>query len=269
MGSILVFLCSLTIVLGADPAQPNNDVDVWIDPVQARALLCRGATLDIIHAGQAQPIIQKLRSELTVIPSDINTVNITWRAAPGFHYSIHARTANTRIMENIAITIPPSGTIPTTESVFQVKLRCTGRQAGIASGRFVFKIWDGNKRHISASPLKIPFQKQCEKIVKPCHPPCSNGAVCADDGVCECPEGYYGTSCKHAICIPHCFNGGSCIEPNVCQCQDGFTGNRCQTATCHDNCSDNGQCVAPNTCVCRHGWTGPTCAIRQLGVDGI
>lgn len=38
--------------------------------------------------------------------------------------------------------------------------------------------------------------------VKPCHPPCSNGAVCADDGVCECPEGYYGTSCKHGNTTP-------------------------------------------------------------------
>ncbi|XP_071490293.1 wnt inhibitory factor 1-like [Diadema antillarum] len=256
-------LCLFSMVVARGP-RASDDVDVWIDPLQARALLCRGATLDIVRNGQPQPILEKLRDKHTTIPAEVSTVNITWRASPGFSYSIHGRTARTEILGNPTINIPPSGVIPTTESVFQVGFPCTGRKSGVAVGRLTIKIWDATKRQIPASPLKIHVQKQCEKKVTPCHPPCAYGARCADDGVCECPSGYYGTACENALCIPHCFNGGKCGEPNVCLCPPGFSGHRCQTAdVCPDNCSNHGQCVAPNTCVCRHGWSGAKCEISQ------
>ncbi|XP_071950704.1 uncharacterized protein [Antedon mediterranea] len=129
-----------------------------------------------------------------------------------------------------------------------------------------------------------------------CNPPdcemdcpiCYNGGVCDDKtGVCICPAGFKGASCKTGCrinnfgheCNSNCSTGGNCVgvffcppDPVGCTCMKGFGGRDCTTvcdagyygADCRQKCNcDNGVCNKTTGCIsgskCSSGYTGDTC----------
>ncbi|XP_033117225.1 uncharacterized protein LOC117117126 [Anneissia japonica] len=61
-----------------------------------------------------------------------------------------------------------------------------------------------------------------------CTPACLNGGTC-QNGVCQCPDGYFGDFCQNQIlhCKPGCQNGGTCFN-GYCDCTLGFHGVFCE-----------------------------------------
>ena len=59
---------------------------------------------------------------------------------------------------------------------------------------------------------------------------CVNGD-CIGNGICQCYDGWAGTSCEIAFCRIPCRNGALCANiPNSCDCSNiGFEGSLCQT----------------------------------------
>ncbi len=58
---------------------------------------------------------------------------------------------------------------------------------------------------------------------------CENGGQCINE-VCDCPEGYIGTSCEvEDLCSGiDCLNDGICLD-GLCDCADGYSGADCAT----------------------------------------
>ncbi|KAL3934004.1 MAG: hypothetical protein SGPRY_000026 [Prymnesium sp.] len=102
-------------------------------------------------------------------------------------------------------------------------------------------------------------------VVCPGEPACSARGVCdGSKGVCDCDEGWGGTSCETSLCVGGC-GSGSCRN-GTCACAPGFTGPRCVALaleqdlaeSCPSNCNGNGIC-SQGQCACNPGFSGPAC----------
>jgi hypothetical protein len=93
---------------------------------------------------------------------------------------------------------------------------------------------------------------------------CQNGGTC-NDGSCNCPVGYSGTSCETyqydctnnpSICIyGNCNNG-------VCNCDPGYFGPKCDIDSCDaTTCLNGGTCVGAS-CNCASGYEGRLCDVK-------
>ena len=119
----------------------------------------------------------------------------------------------------------------------------------------------------------------------PCDPPCQNGGVCSDDGVClchpnfnqlacqECAPNHFGPNCTEC---PPCQNG-ICAETitgnGTCICEPRFEGDLCDlcipfhygvNCTACPDCGDHGECryfyfFDNFDCICARYYTGVLC----------
>lgn len=106
-----------------------------------------------------------------------------------------------------------------------------------------------------------PIPDPCSTVM------CDNGGTC-DAGICDCPDGFSGTTCEIDACASVlCLNGGVCVTGN-CDCPDGFTGTNCETIVtgpCDGvNCFNGGTCI-DGTCDCPPGFTGANCETAVTG----
>ncbi|XP_033115338.1 protein shifted-like [Anneissia japonica] len=92
-----------------------------------------------------------------------------------------------------------------------------------------------------------------------------NGGRCVavlGSRMCNCPYGFKGRTCQHAVCKTPCLHNGHCVKPDTCSCAPGWTGSHCQLAVCVEKCRNDGKCVQPNTCTCKTGYSGQQCEIE-------
>ena len=64
-----------------------------------------------------------------------------------------------------------------------------------------------------------------------CAPACSANGICFNT-VCQCQNGWTGSTCSSPICSQTCQNGGTCSGPDTCSCVAGFLGRFCEHPTC-------------------------------------
>jgi hypothetical protein len=119
------------------------------------------------------------------------------------------------------------------------------------------------------------FQIQCNKIGGIC-----NGTVYPDI-VCECIDGYTGSSCSDYFTCGSlivtdsnvCSGRGECIAQNNCTCSDGYSGTNCEVnpVSCFgvpddsvSVCDGHGACVSDNLCVCNLNYTGKNGALSTM-----
>ena len=91
--------------------------------------------------------------------------------------------------------------------------------------------------------------------------PCENNGTCSDEGICTCPEHYYGDLCQR-YCDPEetCHGHGTCSDMGYCYCNEYYTGDTCKyKCTREDTCNGHGDCIEGGYCQCDEGWNGPTC----------
>eukprot|EP01130_Rhizamoeba_saxonica_P001656 TRINITY_DN11530_c0_g1_i1.p1 TRINITY_DN11530_c0_g1~~TRINITY_DN11530_c0_g1_i1.p1 ORF type:complete len:1008 (+),score=249.77 TRINITY_DN11530_c0_g1_i1:33-3056(+) len=90
-----------------------------------------------------------------------------------------------------------------------------------------------------------------------CNPACnSTRGICDRSiGKCLCNEGFYGDTCDSAFCIDECNNRGDCNNVSgVCDCDEDYEGISCSLISCTQGCG-NGTCdFRDGTCVCNLGW---------------
>ncbi|XP_076087715.1 von Willebrand factor D and EGF domain-containing protein-like [Mytilus galloprovincialis] len=99
-----------------------------------------------------------------------------------------------------------------------------------------------------------------------CFPPCKDGKICTQPGVCGCRHGYQGPGCSQAICSIQCQNEGFCYQPDKCFCPPGYTGQYCETELCPLGCANGGSCLGKNLCACLSGYRGHRCEIESCSI---
>ncbi|CAG2205870.1 von Willebrand factor D and EGF domain-containing protein,Wnt inhibitory factor 1 [Mytilus edulis] len=97
-----------------------------------------------------------------------------------------------------------------------------------------------------------------------CFPPCKDGKICTQPGVCGCHHGYQGPGCT--ICRIQCQNEGFCYQPDKCFCPPGYTGQYCETELCPHGCANGGSCLGKNLCACLSGYRGHRCEIESCSI---
>ncbi|XP_071950701.1 uncharacterized protein [Antedon mediterranea] len=147
---------------------------------------------------------------------------------------------------------------------------------------------DGNRGNMRLIVRACPSPKWNPPDCEMDCPVCYNGGVCDDKtGVCICPAGFKGTSCKQGCgnnnwgrdCKVVCSSSGNCQgallcppDPVGCACQNGFGGNDCNTecvagyygADCRQECHCNDSVCDKHTgCStgCLDGYAGDNCQV--------
>lgn len=255
-----------SVYIGMISAVPA--VYIWLDPEDSETLLGpEYSPLHIIRDGVVDHFFQTLITSDTteaverhVIPAAVRSVHIYWRAPKGYHYSFQELSSSVpQIMGPPLLSVTLHDRLPTLDTAFRMDFPCKGD--GITTVSISLRIRNSyDTKDIPGSPLTLQFDKEC--VLGPsslCDPPCANEGRCNLQGICDCPDGFFGPSCRQVLCNPHCYNGGTCIAPNVCSCPDGFKGDYCQKARCRFDCNNNGYCYKKGLCKCYKGWTGKHC----------
>ncbi|XP_072026410.1 wnt inhibitory factor 1-like [Amphiura filiformis] len=261
----------LTLVVAAlsatfAAAMPN--VFIWLDPAESQLLLGPSTSpLYIIREGVVDTFFQTLITSDSleamprhVVPASIRSVHIYWRAPKGYHYSFQELSSSLpEVMGPPLLSVTLHDRLPTLDTAFRMDFPCKGD--GMTTVSISLRIRNSyDKKDIPGSPLNLEFDKECDRgYASICDPPCANDGECNSHGVCDCPQGFFGPSCRQVLCDPHCYNGGTCVAPNICSCPDGFRGNFCQKARCRKDCNNNGYCFKKGQCKCYKGWTGKHC----------
>jgi len=92
-------------------------------------------------------------------------------------------------------------------------------------------------------------------------------------GVCNCTEGWIGSSCSERACSSDCgaSDGRGVCGNGVCYCSDIWTGANCTDRRCSNDCNNRGTCdtAANYTCNCEDVWTGEACSTPQMRQPGL
>ena len=137
---------------------------------------------------------------LPVIPSEVASVNFTWKSGDGHQYRYEfdkLQSFNEEVLYPPVISIDRIGQVPTKPTVFQVFIPCVGNTSGIALFTLGLKIIDmETDQHLSGTPINLKLQKQCSfRGPDPeCDKKCGNGK-CNQDKICVCPTGTHCTIC--------------------------------------------------------------------------
>lgn len=250
----------------------GGDITLWIDEKQVKEFSGFQREIFAIADGVVLPYILDPNFEkyLPVIPSDVGSVNFTWKSGEyKYYYDFdQLKSFNESILSNPLISIETKGKVPRKARVFQVFLPCLGNQSGVASFGIGLRIQNDRGVYLPGTPLRLKLQKQCaDHGPDPeCDKKCANGGKCNQHKICECPKGYMGKYCKSALCYPQCMNGGMCVSPGLCACADGYQGPHCEGGMCREKCLNGGKCVQKDTCSCRRGYYGPRCEYSKCSI---
>ncbi|NP_001161492.1 Wnt inhibitory factor precursor [Saccoglossus kowalevskii] len=275
MLGVVCLLCLGAIGSASSSSLTTSDsISLWLDAMQVERLLGIRAEIYVIRNGTQSPYLQDITyqrdaedDDLPIVRVGIEKLTLNWEAKNTYHYTFgHLLSSDTEVMGHPFLSIPTSGEVPHKQTDFQVTFPCTNKVKGYAVATVTVTIDDLRLgKEIKASPLKVKFRKQCDKVPTPeCS--CENGGFCDEHGICDCPDGFFGPACKQALCSPRCFNGGTCIAPGICVCADDFTGRSCEKALCTNSCGRHGRCVAPETCECHKHWSGQYCEKKLANV---
>ncbi|XP_029842229.1 protein shifted isoform X3 [Ixodes scapularis] len=264
-------------LLGLTPALPaksrNDDFSLWIDEKQVREFSGFPMEIFAILDGVVLPYILDPNFEkyLPVIPSEVNSVNFTWKAGENknYYYDFDVlESFDSSVLANPLLSVASKGKVPRKPKVFQVFLPCLGNVSGTASFGIGLRIQNDKGRFLSGTPLRLRLQKQCaDNSPDPeCDRKCANGGRCNAEKICECPKRYMGRYCRTALCYPQCMNGGTCVSPGICDCAVGYQGPHCEGGICAEKCLNGGKCVQKDTCSCRRGYYGPRCEYSKCSI---
>uniref|UniRef100_A0A0K8TC46 Wnt inhibitory factor 1 n=2 Tax=Lygus hesperus TaxID=30085 RepID=A0A0K8TC46_LYGHE len=271
---ISVFSIALVVVLSApsknrNKNRGNGDLSLWIDEHQVKMISGLQMNIYAIMDGNVLPYIRDPNFErhLPVIPSEINSVNFTWKSGArtyNYHFD-RLESFDEGILLPPAITIDSKGKIPKKPKMFSVQLPCSGKNSGIASFSIGLTIERKNKQPLPGTPLRLNLRKECaQRGPDPeCDKKCANGGYCNKDKICQCKEGYMGQYCTNALCYPQCVNNGTCTAPGTCTCPPGFHGHHCEGGICSQKCENGGKCVQKDTCECPKGFYGLRCEFSK------
>ncbi|KAI2803494.1 Wnt inhibitory factor 1 [Blomia tropicalis] len=288
--SIVASTC-LFVVLGDNvyDGSTQGDVSLWIDETQVKQFF-NGFPMKIFAISDGV-VLQYLldpnfEKYLPVIPSEVASVNFTWKSGHGHQYRYEfdkLQSFNEEVLYPPVISIDRIGQVPTKPTVFQVFIPCVGNTSGIALFTLGLKIIDmETDQHLSGTPINLKLQKQCSfrgpdpecdkkcgngflgKYCESalCYPQCMNGGTCIAPGKCACSDGFQGLHCEGGICSEKCLNGGKCIQKDKCSCRKGYYGTRCEYSKCEIPCLNGGKCIGVNRCRCKRGFRGNQCQIK-------
>lgn len=244
---------------------------LWIDEKQVKEFSgdAAGFPTEIfaIYKGEVSPYILDPNFEkyLPVIPSEVVSVNFTWRSGGEhkqyFYDFYQLQSFNEEVLSHPVISIESKGKVPKRPRVFQVFLPCLGNRSGIAGFAIGLKIENEKGKRLPGTPLELRLQKQCAQHGPDpeCDKRCANGGWCNQHKICQCPKGYIGKYCSRALCYPVCMNGGACVSPGICACPDGYQGPHCEGGICAEKCLNGGKCIQKDSCSCRGGYYGQRC----------
>ncbi|XP_063443495.1 wnt inhibitory factor 1-like isoform X1 [Mytilus trossulus] len=249
----------------------RSRLSLWIDEKQVNNIIGIDMEIYIISDGKVVPYLQHPEFDKFVIPSKVDTVNLTWEAGHDtFTYWFdELRTLDVKLLYTPLLSIPTSGVIPAGPSIFQISIPCTGKEDGISTLILGLQIFTDKGRPIKGSPMKLTLKKKCDAFVPStrCKFKCLNGGFCNHLGLCECAQGFHGQSCEKSLCDPSCENNGTCMSPEVCICPDGFSGKRCERALCREPCQHGGRCIQEDVCWCTKGYMGNACQFSKCRPD--
>ncbi|XP_040173742.1 protein shifted-like isoform X1 [Anopheles arabiensis] len=257
----------------------EDDLSLWINEQQVKIFSGVAMKIYAIDNGRVSPHIRdpNFSQYLPVIPSEVSSVNFTWKAGSKKYYYNFDRlmSVDESILKPPTISIKTSGRVPKNAKEFSVILPCSGNVSGIAMFSIGLLIQTRKGKPVPGTPLRIKLRKECahrgvyersstltsssQGPDPECDKKCANKGVCNEDKICQCPEGYMGQYCQTALCYPQCMNGGNCTAPGTCSCPPGYQGRHCEGGICAEKCQNGGKCIQKDKCECTKGYYGLRC----------
>ncbi|KAK6174909.1 hypothetical protein SNE40_013470 [Patella caerulea] len=221
---------------------------LWIDKNQVGIIAGYHIELRIIENGRVEALLMEpgLSDELPPIPSQVDTVNLTWQGGDQrFRYWFENLTSlDQHLLYNPLLSIPAHGWIPHQATVFQMSIPCTGKDEGVASIVLGLHIYTTSGHAVHNTPIIFKLKKRCTAFAL-CNPRCENNGTCVSPRMCACPAGYSGHHCEKVVCGRPCQNGGQCLPEGFCFCPEGFYGDACELSRCNPECIKKGTCNQP------------------------
>lgn len=133
---------------------------------------------------------------LPVIPSEVTSVNFTWKAGENRNYTYEfyeLRSHNKDILNSPIISISPSGPVPRKPTIFEVLIPCVGNTSGVATFTLGLRIYNLDAGQNLAT-IRLNLQKQCSyRGPDPeCDKKCGKNGKCSRDTFqCVCATGIW------------------------------------------------------------------------------
>ncbi|XP_037029473.1 protein shifted isoform X1 [Bradysia coprophila] len=259
----------------------DNDLSLWIDEQQVKMFSGFSLKIYAIDNGKVSAHIKdpNFNHYLPVIPSEVSSVNFTWKSGSKKYYYNFDRlqSLDESILKPPTLSIKIKGRIPQEPKEFSVSLPCSGNSSGIAMFSIGFLIQTSRGKPVPGTPLRLSLKKECalrgvydrtslthsQGPDPECDKKCANKGWCKVDKMCQCKEGYMGQFCETALCFPSCMNGGNCTAPAVCSCPPGYQGRHCEGGICAEKCLNGGKCIQKDKCHCPKGYYGLRCEFSK------
>jgi len=277
--SIVVLLALVAISQARHGFRRNDDdLSLWINEQQVKVLSGFSIKVFAIENGRVNPHVRdkEFSTQLPLIPSEVETVNFTWKAGiKKYRYNFDRLISlDPTILPPPMVSIKTDGRIPRKPKDFSIIMPCAANVSGIGILSIGLSIENANGQPIPGTPLRITLRKECllkgmgsinASLVPDleCNKSCLNNGWCNAEKVCQCPEGYMGQFCQTALCYPKCMNGGNCTAPNSCSCFKGYQGRHCEGGICSEKCLNGGKCVQKDKCECPKGYYGMRCEFSK------
>ncbi|XP_025107746.1 wnt inhibitory factor 1-like isoform X2 [Pomacea canaliculata] len=262
---LLLLLLLALAGLGRCRSRGRSRLALWIDRGQVESLIGVAMKIPIITDGTVTPYLNEPGlSDQIVIPSTVDTVNLTWQAGHDeFTYVFDNFTSlDPHLLYPPLLGIPTRGQIPSDPTAFQITIPCKGTEKGVASLVLGLTIYTRVGRPLKGTPIKFKLRKQCV-VFALCNPVCQNNGTCISPEICACPSGYHGKLCEKAACGRPCENGGHCLPEGFCWCEKGFYGDACEFSICNPLCANGGTCIGPDRCECPSNFSGTRCETKE------
>lgn len=136
---------------------------------------------------------------LPVIPSEVTSVNFTWKAGENRNYTYEfyeLQSYNKDILNSPIISISANGLVPRKATIFEVLIPCVGNASGVATFTLGLRIFNLDAGQNLAT-IRLKLQKQCSyRGPDPeCDKKCGKNGKCSRDTFqCVCATGIW----------PHC-----------------------------------------------------------------
>lgn len=120
-----------------------------------------------IMNGNVQPHILDPNFEkyLPVIPSEVSTVNFTWKSGnKKYYYNFDTlKSYDPQILGSPVTSIKTKGKVPKRPKEFSVLLPCNGNSSGIAKFGISLQIETRRGKPLKGTPLNLTLKKECSQ----------------------------------------------------------------------------------------------------------